>query len=237
MTRTQKRIVALCISAIAAVPILLLADVNGADPRLTAAPGDNQQACTACHIGTGLNKGSGSVKIVLPGDNTYTPGIQQHIRVEVSDPAQRRWGFELTARLGSNLTNGRAGDLTSTDSNTQVKCETRTCSSTSVQFITHTLSGTRLGTTGGAAFEFDWTPPSSNVGKVVLYAAGNAANGSNTESGDHIYTTSVELTPAATGNKPAISSSGVVNGASFQPTIAGGTYVTITGQNLASSTR
>ena len=93
------------------------------------------------------------------------------LRVDVADSSQRRWGFELTARTSGNA---RAGTLTSTDNTTQVECDTRTCSTTSVQFITHTLSGTRNGTSGGVSFEFDWTPPSSDVGAVTLYAAGNA---------------------------------------------------------------
>lgn len=34
------------------------ADVNGADPRLTGAPGDSQLACTQCHSGARLNGGA-----------------------------------------------------------------------------------------------------------------------------------------------------------------------------------
>ena len=219
-------------------PVFALADVNGADPRLTGAPGDNQQACTACHTGTALNGGPGSIKITAPGGSTYTPGVKQRLAVSVSDPSQKRWGFELSARPSSNLTSGRAGDLASVDANTKVICETRTCSATSIQFVTHTQTGTRLGTTGGATFEFDWTPPSTASGDVVLYAAGNAANGNTGESGDRIYTTKLTLSPAAGGVKPTISSTdGVVNGASFQASIAQGAYVTIKGTNLAPSTR
>jgi uncharacterized protein (TIGR03437 family) len=223
------------------MPIVLWANVNGADPRLTGAPGDSN--CTACHNGTQLNKGGGSVTIVLPNGNTYVPGVTQHLKFQVSDPAQRRWGFEFSARLASNASNGQAGTITSTDSNTQVMCSngrSKPCSSSApVQFITHTLSGTRLGTTGGVAFEFDWTPPSTDVGKITLYAAGNAANGNNNESGDHIYTTSVDLTAAAapSANKPTISDSGVVNGASFQPGIMQNSWITIKGTNLSATTR
>jgi uncharacterized protein (TIGR03437 family) len=74
---------------------------------------------------------------------------------------------------------------------------------------------------------------------VILHAAGNAANGNNNESGDHIYTTSVTLKPAAaSGTKPTISrDGGVVNAASFQPGIAPGGWVTIVGTNLAATTR
>ena len=107
-----------------------------------------------------------------------------------------------------------------------------------MQFITHTQNGTRLGTTGGVTFEFNSTPPATDVGTVVLYAAGNAANGNTQDTGDRIYTTKLEVAPAATADKPAISSSqGVVNGASFQPNVAPGAYVTIRGTNLAPTTR
>ncbi len=242
MYAAHRRILFFLTSAAAAVvPVALWANVTGADPRLTAAPGESGAACTACHSGTRLNAGSGSVKIVLPGDATYVPGVTQHITVQLSDPTQRRWGFELSARLASNPSSSQAGDLSPTDNFTQVICSNgrRTpCNSSSpVQFITHTLSGTRNGTNGGVSFEFDWMPPSSDVGTVTLYAAGNAANGNNNESGDHIYTTSIDLNPAATQSRPTISDSGVVNGASFQPGIMQNSWITIKGTNLGTTTR
>jgi uncharacterized protein (TIGR03437 family) len=168
--------------------------------------------------------------------------VKQHIVVQVSDPAQRRWGFEFSARLASNLSNGQAGSLASTDSFTQVKCDNgrrAPCSSaTVVQFITHTLSGTRAGTTGSVNFEFDWTPPDTDMGNIRFYAAGNAANGNNQNSGDHIYTTTVELTPAAATPKPTINAEhGVVNAASLTDGIAPNSWVTINGANLATTTR
>src|SRR5438128_772054 len=90
-------------------------------------------------------------------------------------------------------------------------------------------AGPRITAIGaGNTFQFDWTPPATDVGNIILYAAGNAANGNDVETGDHIYTTTLTLTPAgAGGNKPTITS--VVNGGSFQPGIAGNTYVSILG--------
>ncbi|MCC6391593.1 MAG: hypothetical protein IT167_13410 [Bryobacterales bacterium] len=225
--------------AIPLAAVGLRANVTGAEPRLTGAPGDSN--CTECHAGT-LNPSGGGVQIILPGPNTYTPGVKQHIVVQVSDAAQRRWGFEFTARLASNLSNGQAGSLASTDSFTQVECENgrrAPCSSGSVvQFITHTLSGTRAGTTGSVKFEFDWTPPDTDMGNIRFYAAGNAANGNNQNSGDHIYTTSVELTSAAAAPKPTINAGhGVVNAASLADGIAPNTWVTVNGANLATTTR
>src|SRR5882724_1144451 len=204
MMTTNKLIATSAFTLLAIAPIVLLANVTGADPALTGAPGD--ATCIQCHDGTKLNGGAGSVAIILPGGATYTPGIKQHIQVRVSDQAQKRWGFELSAHASG----AQAGDIASTDSNTQVECANgrlAPCTSPSVlQFITHTLAGTRLGTTSSATFEFDWTPPAADVGTITLYAAGNAANGNTQDTGDHIYTTSVDLTLAAVSATPSITS-------------------------------
>ena len=115
---------------------------------------------------------------------------------------------------------------------------TRIVSQSGREYITHTLTGTRAGTTSGVTFEFDWTPPATDVGEIILYAAGNAANGNNSDTGDRIYTTSVSLSPAAAGTKPTISSDrGVVNAASFRAGISPRSWVTITGADLSATTR
>jgi uncharacterized protein (TIGR03118 family) len=179
---------------------------GGPPPRYSGAPGDNLGSCTFCHRGLPVNGGPGSVTILLPNGNSYQPGVTQHIMVQVSDPQQRRWGFQMSARLKSDLMNGQAGDFNPTDGLTQVMCDSGTpkpCSDTEVvQFIAHTVAGTRPGTSGSATFEFDWTPPSTDSGNVVLYAAANAANGDGGPVGDHIYTTSIELTAAVASTPP-----------------------------------
>ena len=150
----------------------LLAYSSGAPPRCSGVPGDNPGSCTFCHRGLALNGGQGSVKIVLQGGDSYTPGVTQHIMVQVSDPQQRRWGFQMSARLKSDLANGQAGDFKPSDGFTQVICDSGAlkpcCNDAMVQFIEHTLAGTRRGTPDGATFEFDWTPPSTDAGNVVL---------------------------------------------------------------------
>src|SRR5207244_1509767 len=159
---------------------------------------DNARACTACHSGNALNSGTGSVKVLLQSGPVYIPGVKQRVTVQVADPVQRRWGFELTARLNSDPEKGPAGDFTSIDNMTQVICEDnapKPCAS-GPSFIEHTAAGTRNGTRGGATFQFDWTPPSTNAGPVTFYVAGNAANGDGNFTGDLIYTSSVQLTPA-----------------------------------------
>jgi uncharacterized protein (TIGR03437 family) len=234
----NKRVLALKIAAvISAVPVLIYAYAEGPPARRTGAPGD--QLCTVCHLGT-ANSGGGSVTVSFPGGLTYTPGAPQQWTVTVTDAQARRSGFELTVRLASNRANGQAGDLAPIDGSTQVKCENDSLkgaagcpASSPVQFIEHTLEGTAKNT-----FNFSWTPPASGVGDVVVYLAGNGANGDGTNFGDHIYTNSYTLTPAAPQNLPSIAAqNGVVNGASFQPGIASGAWITIFGTNLASTTR
>ena len=102
-------------------------------------------------------------------------------------------------------------------------------------YLEHTSAGTRPGTTGSAQFQFDWTPPSTNAGNIIIYVAGNAANGDGSPSGDHIYTNKYTLTPAAAANQPTITA--VVNGASFSTGITSGSWVSIQGSNLAGTSR
>ena len=194
------------IAAAAAFAGALQAHSTGPDPRYSGAPGDNLGACAFCHRGQAPNAGPGSVKISLPNGNVYTPGVTQRVTVQVSDPQQRRWGFQLSSRLKSNPASGQAGDLTPTDGFTQVICENfnpKPCPAGALtQFIEHTLAGTRAGTTGGASFQFDWTPPAAGAGNVVLYVAANAANGDGDLTGDHIYTSSLEVAAAESTPPP-----------------------------------
>ncbi len=238
-------IVLRCSAALAAIliPASLFANLSGADPRLTGAPGDDPMSCASCHSGA-LNSGAGSVKIELAGGATYAPGVKQRVKVTVTDAGMRRWGFSLSDRVNSNAASGQAGTLASVDANTRVFCDDGNAAPcrdpNMVQFITHTMQGTRNGTTGGVDFELDWTPPSTDVGPVTLYAAGNAANGNGQNSGDRIYTAKLEVAPAAGGAapKPAISSErGVASAAATLAGLAPNSWFAITGTNLASVTR
>ena len=176
---------------------------------------------------------------MLASGAVYIPGVKQRIAVRVEDPDQQRWGFQLTARLNSDLVKGQAGEFTPIDTFTQVICEDngpQPCAP-GPQFIEHTSVGTRRGTTGGATFQFDWTPPATNVGKVTFYLAGNAANGNDQSTGDRIYTASMELSPL-TPSAPSVTAGGIVNGATGgADPIGANTWVTVYGSNLGVTTR
>ena len=101
-------------------PAVALAYEYGPDPRYTAAPGDDPLACASaqCHTsspsGGPINAAGGGVTATFSSGSSYTPGGPAiTITVSVSDPANMGYGFQMTARLDSDLANGQAGDFTS----------------------------------------------------------------------------------------------------------------------------
>jgi uncharacterized protein (TIGR03437 family) len=175
----------------------------------------------------------------LQTGTVYIPGVKQRVTVRVADPAQQRWGFELSARLDSDPEKSQAGDFAPIDNFTQVICDdagARPCAS-GTSYITHTASGTRLGTPGGASFQFDWTPPAQNAGTITFYVAGNAANGDGSPAGDQIYTASLQLTPAIP-QAPTITDGALLTFANSKPgTFAPNSWGIIVGSNLGVTTR
>jgi uncharacterized protein (TIGR03437 family) len=209
------------------VPIALLShDLPGPGAGFSGAPGDSN--CAECH-GTGVlpNTSTANVTINFPSGLTYSPGVKQHLQVVVTDAAAKRWGFEASPRAASKPQSTGAGTLATSDKNTQLY------SSGGLRWIAHTFAGAGHGNT----FEFDWTPPATDIGPVIIYVSSNAGNGNGqADRGDHVYMANYTLTPATSGgSKPIISA--VVNGASFQPGIEEGSWVAITGQNLSVTTR
>jgi uncharacterized protein (TIGR03437 family) len=216
------------------VPILVWAFAEGPPDAHTG--GFREPTCAQCH-GTGQpNTNGGRVTISLP--QAYSSGVTYPITVTVFDSAQRRWGFELSARTSSG---GQAGDLIPTDSLTQIASP---ASNTKIQYIEQTSAGTRSGTrdTGsGVSFTFNWTAPDVSAGPVVFNTAANAANGNGApDPGDHIYTAEATLQPEAPGSPgPSVSKAGIVNNASFAPgtnPLAPGTLAAIFGMNLNDGT-
>jgi hypothetical protein len=157
---------------------------EGPPGGFTHAPGETD--CTQCHVGHGIDTGPGHFTIQAPSN--YVPGQSYQITVThtTTDQSRKRWGFQLTA-----LTVGlaQAGDLQASDSTAQILDGQGP--GFSRQYIEHTLNGTFAGQSGGAHWTFNWTAPSSDVGTVIFYAAGNQANNDGNFTGDQIYTTSL----------------------------------------------
>jgi hypothetical protein len=155
---------------------------NGAQltSNYTGAPGFAN--CTQCHSGV-VNSGPGMIDITtnIP-NNLYTPGQTYQISVTLNSGGgnQAKYGFMLAPMTGTTY----KGTLQATDGNCVVEPGGR--------WITHTSTG-NSGGVGSKIFSFNWTAPAAGAGTVILYAAGNCANGNGGDSGDQIYTTSLTL--------------------------------------------
>jgi uncharacterized protein (TIGR03437 family) len=215
-----------------------LAFSAGPPVRRSGVPGeDNAATCVVCHAGT-LNPDTvGGVTITSPDD--YTPGITQTIRVTIRHPEALRWGFQITARLGSDTTRPAGTFLAA--ALTQVRCDTGgggsagPCGDGIRAFVEQAPAQRTDAGVGQFTYEFQWTPPASEVGEIVFFAVGNAANGDGSNRGDRIYTTTkrIALSSAAACSNPRPVLSRVVNGGSFQTgTVAPNSLVTIFGSGL-----
>ena len=148
---------------------------SGPNDGLTGSPGEG--TCTQCHLGNALNSTGGSLMLTVP--ENYLPGEVYDIVVNLSRSGQSRWGFEMTA-LNSNGT--RSGTFATADGNTQLS------EANSKQYIKQTSDGSAQGTRDTNSWTFKWTAPTTNIGPITFYAAGNAANGDFGTAGDYIYT-------------------------------------------------
>jgi hypothetical protein len=141
------------------------------------APGEN--TCGGCHNGPG----SGNVTVTSPTGATYTPGVTKRLVVTITDSSATSWGYEMTAVQAAATSTG-AGTFTAADANSG------TVTSGTKSYARQ--SNDQAGTTGSASFQVDWNPPASSVGNVGVYVAGVASG--------LTYTSSLTLTPAASGN-------------------------------------
>jgi hypothetical protein len=135
------------------------------------------------------NSGEGKIEISLVNASNWTPGQALTLRVTVSDPTARRWGFQLSARSASNPAIPLGTLVVSDTANTQLRTGGAT------QFVTHRTVGTKPDTQGSATWEMRWTPPdSAGAGDVTFFAAGNAANNNGeADSGDKVYTANLTV--------------------------------------------
>lgn len=181
--------------------------VSGPEAGKTGAPEESD--CTECHFSSGVNTGTGILSI-QGAPATYSPNQEIPITVRLSQSGRTRFGFQITAIDEQ----GRgAGTLIVTDIG-RTQLGQAMLGGKERQYINHTFPGT---TTGGAnenSWTFTWKAPAQSVGKVTFYAAGNAANNNNSQTGDLIYTKNVSMNPAS-----ALSSFASVSAASFSQTL------------------
>jgi hypothetical protein len=206
MIRITELLQLLVVGALFGVPALF-AFSTGPRAPVAGVPSDvNGQNCTLCHRTFAPANSDGRGKLEILVDKlTYTPGITKKIRISIAHPEAQRWGFQFTSRTTRDTTKG-AGVIVPND-NILVRCglsiSLPPCGGEpEPQFVSHTQTSTRAGTRGGVEWEFDWTPPPSEVGDITFYVAGNAANSNGTSADDYIYTANLTLTHSLNTDAP-----------------------------------
>jgi uncharacterized protein (TIGR03437 family) len=250
---------------IAIFPVALWAYYYGPDPGNSGAPKDmnGALACASsgCHTtanGSGpvnAYAGFGVAATFSPSGTTYTPGGPPvTITVTVTDPVNKKYGFEMSARTTSSDVQAGDFEFPAGVTNIQVLCSDATdgldgqvplkvagkpCpASTPLQFIEHYYPSAAF--VGSSPYVFTWTPPATNVGSITFYVAGNAVNGNDlADAGDHVSTAKYTLTPAAAGftctntTTPVITFVDSASGYGGYSYFASGTWLEIKGTNLA----
>jgi uncharacterized protein (TIGR03437 family) len=212
------------------MPLLLLANINGAPLGRTGALGEPGCDGSGCHRNEPLPPGSGRVVVDV---GPYVPGQTQRVQVRIVDTNARVYGFQMAARERRNPQQ-QAGTFQAIvdDNNVRVRCangNAAPCSS-GLEYVTHTSARPQEFT-----FAASWTAPASDVGEVVFTVAAVGADGDRGTNGDRSYTAQVSSL-FAPSNAPSLREGGVVSAASFQApggSIAQGALVSLFGDKLA----
>jgi hypothetical protein len=153
--------------------------LDGPPPRMTG--GFGEANCSFCHFDNPVDDGAGEVRVTgFP--ERYEPGRTYRVVVEVWRPGLTAGGFQVAVRYAPGAADAgkQAGELRATDSHVAVR------PADSVSYVQHTPDQPKV-RDGAMRWEFDWTAPVRAGDGLVLHAAGNAANGDNSEFGDYIY--------------------------------------------------
>lgn len=168
------------------------AKITGPDAGYTDAPGDLGN-CTACHDSfVSPNVGPGTLSL-SGAPEVYTPGEQYNLTITVQQNHKHRFGFQLTA-IDKN--GNRAGTLVPVSSDSQLTPDTGIGGR---QYIEHTQIGTLATGANSRTWTIRWTAPSTDIGTVFFWFAGNAADDDDSNQGDYIYTKNA-LTDSATSH-------------------------------------
>ena len=224
----------LLLSITVALPVMLFAFSAGPPVKRTGAAVDGGINCTACHASFGAANSDARGSVTISAAD-YVPGVKQVIAVTVKHPEALRWGFQMIARTTADQLK-QAGTFSS-DSGVRVRCETgnEPCNG-GIEFVEHS-NAPRTAVGDGFTFNVTWTPPSSDTGNVIFYAAGNAANGDGNLTGDRIYTTVQTISPSrpcTLTQTPAIRD--VQNAASFTSNIGPGALISLFGTGFGTQT-
>jgi len=152
-------------------------------PGRTGGPANGGATCRACH---GNTIGNGSVQI-LGAPSAYQAKAVYDLTIRVTDSTKLGAGFQISVE---DVSGNHVGTLSVIDPiNTELNGDDPV-------YLNHTSDGVDASVANWAAngnsysFPARWTAPSTDVGTVTFWAAGNAINNNFSPSNDIIYLTS-----------------------------------------------
>ena len=166
----------------------------------TGGPANGGATCRSCH---GNAVGAGSVEIIGVPDK-YQANAVYDLTVRVSDATKLGAGFQISVE---DAAGNHIGALSIID---PVKTE---LNPDDPAYANHTSNGVDASVAGWAAngnsfsYPVRWAAPSTDMGTVTFWAAGNAINNNSSPSGDNIYLTSKSASFVAV---PAVSTWGMI---------------------------
>jgi hypothetical protein len=192
----KKNFIILSLFCIAIGSISLdILDDNGKAGK-TGSPGETTCNTSGCHTGNAVNETGGSVTIDCPTMTNwnYVPGQTYTVNVTVERSGINLFGlgFEALTATGAN-----AGSFVITNT-TQNTTKSANISGNLRTSVVHKLNGGA--SSNSHTFSFNWVAPTSDIGPITFYVAGNAANANGSDTGDFIYTASQLVTSPSTGD-------------------------------------
>ena len=188
----------------------------------TGSPNENNsRTCSSqnggCHSGSGTTFQSDMISINIP-DCGYIPGETYTVTLTVSSIGRNEFGFSVSPQFSGGATAGTMIASTGTQLNG------------SGRYLTHTAAGTIESSPNTRIWTFDWIAPQAGSGNVVFYAAFNASNNNNANTGDLIFNSNLSIfeglqpeVPVIFGNNincvgsPAVLSTNYSNSIVWQP--------------------
>lgn len=167
--------------ALVAAPLYAAAHYRYSDGPPPGYTGDfGESTCVTCHMDATLRQEDPGLTIDgIP--QRYEPGRAYRLTIGVTRPAMGVGGFQLAVRT---LRGAQAGTLRPIDARVRVTVDP----TTGVAFATHTRAGIALVAPDSARWMLEWVAPDSADDSLVFSAAGNAANGDDSNFGDEILT-------------------------------------------------
>jgi hypothetical protein len=161
---------------------------DGPPARVTG--GFGEDSCSACHYEPDAQAPDGGVKLLgLP--QRYAPGETYLLELVLTLPGMQAAGFQLAFRHFEDMS--QAGVVAVPESERR---RVGLMHERDVQFAHQLIDSSEVAESGAARWTVLWTAPESGE-RVVVHAAAVAADGDESQLGDHVYTLEATADPVS----------------------------------------